>query len=85
MDFLQHARPTKWSETTSVKVDQTPSFVYAGEPVEVREIEISEGRSVKDGEPSLKVAAGKYVQKGDLGWRESSVQERSESRRTAKL
>ena len=64
-DYLRFARPTPWSQTIEVKVDASPSFVFAGEPVEVRRVAVGRG-SVLDGEPSMKVASGKYMQRGQL-------------------
>lgn len=64
-DYLRFARPTTWSETLKVTVDTQPSFVYAGEPVETRRIKVGRG-TVPDGEPSMKIATGKYMQGGRL-------------------
>ena len=64
-EYLRFARPSAWSDNIEVKVDVSPSFVYAGEPVELRRVDVGRG-SIVDGEPSMTVATGKYVQEGSL-------------------
>lgn len=64
-DYLRFARPSAWSENLEVTVDASPSFVYAGEPVEARRVEVSPRGSVMDGEPSMKIATGKRMQLGE--------------------
>ena len=63
-DYLRYARPSRWSELVEVKVDASPSFVYAGEPVEGRRIAVGRG-TVLDGEPAMKVASGKLMTRGE--------------------
>ena len=59
-DYLRYARPSRWSKPIEVKVDASPTFVYAGEQVEVRQVQVANG-TVFDGEPSMKIAAGKFM------------------------
>ena len=63
-EFLRFARPTMWSEIQEITVDATPTFVYAGEPVKTRRIEVGRG-TVADGEPSMRIATGKMMQLGE--------------------
>jgi len=64
-EFLRFARPTMWSEVQETTVDASPTFVYAGEPVKARRVQVGRG-TVLDGEPSIKIATGKMMQRGEL-------------------
>ena len=59
-DYLQYARPSRWSGSVRVSFKKTPSFVYAGPPVESRRLDAGRG-SVLDGEPAIHVASGKVM------------------------
>jgi hypothetical protein len=65
-DYLRYARPSQWSDVVEAKVQTKDSYVYAGEPVEVRRIDLNDEVSIPASEPEMNIAAVKALRGGKL-------------------